>query len=240
MDGDEAAPYLERAVAAGAIAAPERDLLAAIMAGRSLAEALGANPFLRRRMKTEFDGDVAAYVEDLSARTAQLRGRGREQTVNPARPLLERRCAHDRSRRLTCPTSRSEATGVSAHPARRDRDRARRRRPAARGAPVRRRTLPARSPPRAAGDWRFPADGLLSGDGLVLARLLARERRRAVLVLQAQGAVGLPTYARARGARAHRRSLAARGPCSTATAPALALDPDDARREPISPRFRSS
>jgi hypothetical protein len=72
MDASEAAPFLARAVAAGAIAEPERELLAAIMAGRSLAEALGANLFLRRRLKNDFDGDLAAYVEDLSTRTARF------------------------------------------------------------------------------------------------------------------------------------------------------------------------
>ncbi|HEY1942563.1 MAG TPA: hypothetical protein VGH40_10620 [Roseiarcus sp.] len=72
MDADEAAPFLAAAVAAGAVAAAERDLLAAILAGRSLAEALGADLFLRRRLKNDFNGDVAAYVEDLSSRTAQF------------------------------------------------------------------------------------------------------------------------------------------------------------------------
>ena len=70
MEAGEAVPYLDRAVAAGAIAAPERDLLAAILAGESLAAALSANLFLRRRLKQDFEGDVAAYVEDLSSRTA--------------------------------------------------------------------------------------------------------------------------------------------------------------------------
>ncbi len=42
--------------------------------------------------------------------------------------------------------------------------------------------------------WRFPADGLVSADGLLLARLSAGEPASA-LVLQAQGAVGLSTYA---------------------------------------------
>ncbi|THD47285.1 MAG: hypothetical protein E7774_05370 [Bradyrhizobium sp.] len=72
MTQQEAAPFLEAAVAAGAIAPPERDLLAAIMAGRTLAEALGDNLFLRRRVKADFDGEIAAYVEDLSARTARF------------------------------------------------------------------------------------------------------------------------------------------------------------------------
>jgi len=70
MSASEAAPYLRRALEAGAIAPPERDLLAAILAGRTLAEALGDNLYLRRRIKAEFGGDVAAYVEDLSERTA--------------------------------------------------------------------------------------------------------------------------------------------------------------------------
>lgn len=72
MGSEEAAPFLDRAVEAGAIAPPERDLLAAILAGRSLAEAMSANLFLRRRLKADFDGDLAAYVEDLSSRTARF------------------------------------------------------------------------------------------------------------------------------------------------------------------------
>jgi hypothetical protein len=72
MGASEAAPFLVQAVAAGAIAEPERELLAAVMAGRSIAEALGANLFLRRRLKNEFEGDLAAYVEDLSTRTARF------------------------------------------------------------------------------------------------------------------------------------------------------------------------
>jgi hypothetical protein len=72
MTAEEAAPFLSGAVEAGAIAPPERDLLAAIMGGQSLAEALGANLFLRRRLKNDFDGDLAAYVEELSSRTARF------------------------------------------------------------------------------------------------------------------------------------------------------------------------
>jgi hypothetical protein len=72
MGSEEAEPFLAAAVEAGAIAPPERDLLAAIMAGRSLADALGANLFLRRRLKNDFAGDVATYVEDLSSRTARF------------------------------------------------------------------------------------------------------------------------------------------------------------------------
>ncbi|MGD0186226.1 MAG: hypothetical protein ABSC25_13380 [Roseiarcus sp.] len=75
MSAEEAAPFLEGAVEAGAIEPPERDLLAAIMGGSSLAEALGANLFLRRRLKNDFGGDLAAYVEDLSARTARFAAR---------------------------------------------------------------------------------------------------------------------------------------------------------------------
>ena len=72
MTQQEAAPYLTAAVEAGAIAPPERDLLAAIMAGRTLNQALGESLFLRRRVKADFEGDLAAYVEDLSARTARF------------------------------------------------------------------------------------------------------------------------------------------------------------------------
>lgn len=44
------------------------------------------------------------------------------------------------------------------------------------------------------GEWRFPAEGLLSGDGLLLARR-TREADGGALLLQAQGAVGVTTYA---------------------------------------------
>jgi hypothetical protein len=50
------------------------------------------------------------------------------------------------------------------------------------------------------GDWRFPAAGLSSGDGLVLAKL-ASEGGALILELQAQGVVGLSLYAN-RSARA--------------------------------------
>lgn len=72
MEADEAVSYLDRALAAGAIAAPERDLLAAVLAGRSLAEAMSGNLFLRRRLKQDFDGEISAYVEDLSSRVAHF------------------------------------------------------------------------------------------------------------------------------------------------------------------------
>jgi hypothetical protein len=44
-------------------------------------------------------------------------------------------------------------------------------------------------------EWRFPAAGILSGDGLVLARLLHESEESKVLTLQAQGAAGLKAYA---------------------------------------------
>ncbi|THD47284.1 MAG: hypothetical protein E7774_05365 [Bradyrhizobium sp.] len=44
-------------------------------------------------------------------------------------------------------------------------------------------------------EWRFPAAGLTSGDGLVLARLLHESDGAKVLTLQAQGAAGLSAYA---------------------------------------------
>ena len=72
MDADEAAPYLVAAVSAGAISAPEGDLLKAIMAGRELMSAMGDNLALRRRLKNEFGGDVAAYVDELSQRVARF------------------------------------------------------------------------------------------------------------------------------------------------------------------------
>ena len=45
------------------------------------------------------------------------------------------------------------------------------------------------------GDWRFPAAGLLSADGLVLAKLVAEAAAAPILELQAQGVVGLSLYA---------------------------------------------
>jgi hypothetical protein len=72
MDAEEAAPFLEIAVAAGAIAAEEKRLLVGIMAGRSLAEAMGSNLYLRRRLKADFDNDLEAYINDLSGRTAKF------------------------------------------------------------------------------------------------------------------------------------------------------------------------
>lgn len=72
MSADEAQPFLTDAVGAGIIDAQEQALLAAIMAGKSLAEAMGSNLALRRRLKGEFDNDIAAYIEDLSTRTARF------------------------------------------------------------------------------------------------------------------------------------------------------------------------
>jgi hypothetical protein len=48
---------------------------------------------------------------------------------------------------------------------------------------------------KGAEDWRFPAAGILSGDGLVLARLLHESEDAKVLALQAQGVAGLSGYA---------------------------------------------
>lgn len=45
------------------------------------------------------------------------------------------------------------------------------------------------------GEWRFPAAGLMSADGLVLARLLHEGDNATVLSLQAQGVAGLSLYA---------------------------------------------
>ncbi|HLJ70947.1 MAG TPA: hypothetical protein VKU03_06495 [Roseiarcus sp.] len=51
------------------------------------------------------------------------------------------------------------------------------------------------------GEWRFPASGLLSADGLVLAKLVSEPAAEPVLELQAQGVAGLSLYA-SRSARA--------------------------------------
>ncbi len=45
------------------------------------------------------------------------------------------------------------------------------------------------------GEWRFPPEGLLSGDGLLLARRVREADGSGALVLQAQGAVGVNAYA---------------------------------------------
>lgn len=45
------------------------------------------------------------------------------------------------------------------------------------------------------GEWRFPASGLLSADGLVLAKLSGESAAAPALELQAQGVAGLSLYA---------------------------------------------
>lgn len=45
------------------------------------------------------------------------------------------------------------------------------------------------------GVWRFPEEGVLSGDGLLLAKRVRDPDGSVALVLQAQGAVGVSTYA---------------------------------------------
>ncbi len=72
MRPEEATPFLEGAVAAGVIDAQEMALLASIMAGRSLADAMGSNLYLRRRLKADFDNNLEAYLDDLSCRTAKF------------------------------------------------------------------------------------------------------------------------------------------------------------------------
>jgi hypothetical protein len=72
MNAEEAAPFLQGAVAAGVIDAQEMTLLASIMAGRSLADVMGSNLYLRRRLKADFDNNLEAYIDDLSSRTAKF------------------------------------------------------------------------------------------------------------------------------------------------------------------------
>jgi hypothetical protein len=72
MSPDEAQPFLAEAVAAGVLSAAEGELLKAIMSGRELMSAMGDNLALRRRLKTEFGGDVAAFVDELSERIARF------------------------------------------------------------------------------------------------------------------------------------------------------------------------
>lgn len=70
MDAEEALPLLEQAVRAGVVEADEKALLAAILDGRPLAEAMRSDLGLRRRLKQRFDNDLEAYVADLSGRVA--------------------------------------------------------------------------------------------------------------------------------------------------------------------------
>ena len=61
------------------------------------------------------------------------------------------------------------------------------------------------------GEWRFPAAGLLSADGLVLAHLSHEGDETKVLALQAQGVAGLARLRASRRARAPGRGVADRG-----------------------------
>jgi hypothetical protein len=45
------------------------------------------------------------------------------------------------------------------------------------------------------GEWRFPASGVTSADGLVLVKLIRETAGAAILEFQAQGVVGLSLYA---------------------------------------------
>lgn len=72
MSADEASPILRAALAAGVLAADEMALLAGILAGRPLADAMGSDLGLRRRLKTQFANDLDAYVADLSSRVADF------------------------------------------------------------------------------------------------------------------------------------------------------------------------
>ena len=47
---------------------------------------------------------------------------------------------------------------------------------------------------KGADAWRFPVEGLLSADGLVLATVIRDGATASALVFQAQGAVGLSSY----------------------------------------------
>jgi hypothetical protein len=72
MTSQEALPILERAVAAGAVMPEEKVLLAAILEGLPIAEAMRDNLALRRRLKSGFGNDLGAYVDDLSRRLADF------------------------------------------------------------------------------------------------------------------------------------------------------------------------
>ena len=48
---------------------------------------------------------------------------------------------------------------------------------------------------KTAGPWRFPDEGILSADGLLLAKRMREADGSGALLLQAQGAVGVSTFA---------------------------------------------
>jgi hypothetical protein len=76
------------------------------------------------------------------------------------------------------------------------------------------------------GVWRFPEEGVLSGDGLLIAKRV-READGVALVLQAQGAVGVSTYA-GRPARARiGEAWSGEGTFDRVGALRLALDADE-------------
>jgi hypothetical protein len=72
MSASEAAPTLDRAVAAGVLSRDERDLLARIMAGEAIAEILRDKPALRRIIRGEHGGEVESFVGDVSDRMANF------------------------------------------------------------------------------------------------------------------------------------------------------------------------
>ncbi len=77
------------------------------------------------------------------------------------------------------------------------------------------------------GVWRFPEEGVLSGDGLLLAKRHREPNGVAALILQAQGAAGVSTYA-GRPARARiGEAWAAEGAFDRFGALRLALDADE-------------
>ncbi|MDE3177171.1 MAG: hypothetical protein KGM15_13800 [Pseudomonadota bacterium] len=77
------------------------------------------------------------------------------------------------------------------------------------------------------GVWRFPEEGVLSGDGLLIAKRHRDPDGAGALILQAQGAVGVTTYA-GRPARARiGEAWAGEGVFDRFGALHLALDADE-------------
>lgn len=77
------------------------------------------------------------------------------------------------------------------------------------------------------GEWRFPEEGLLSGDGLLLARRVREADGSGALVLQAQGAAGVVTYAGRRARVRAGESLVAEGAFDRVGALRLSLAADE-------------
>ena len=87
---------------------------------------------------------------------------------------------------------------------------------------------------RSVGAFQFPEDGLQSADGLLRARLTRQSDGGAVLTLQAQGAVGLQTYAQRRAQLSLAEGLMLEGQFDRNGTWSLGLAPDELEEADLS------